>query len=293
MIAYLTVYYGDFTFSDVQVLIESLFEQQYTLTVTINDEGGYLTDPDTGEEYYAPTIAEYTFVYNDLDTILREQLSSDSDKLELYEEILEIEIEDGEAYTGEYGDVSDAASVLDDLTDVEFPLVETPGAKIRLSSLFGPRHITGGSPDHAGIDIPAAEETNIYAIADGVVHAVDYTSSAGYYVTLKHVTEGNTYYTVYMHMVRKSTYVYVGETVTKGQHIGDVGATGDAQGNHLHFEIREGTNSRSYAINPFFLFTDLSFIKDNTTYSGDSLLAYANRYPNMTAVQNAIASGNY
>ena len=43
--------------------------------------------------------------------------------------------------------------------------------------------------------------------------------------------------TVYAHC--KTIYVKEGEKITQGQQLGEVGATGNATGPHLHFEIRK------------------------------------------------------
>ena len=49
------------------------------------------------------------------------------------------------------------------------------------------------------------------------------------------IDHGNGYKTLYGHM--SSFVVQTGQTVTKGQLIGYVGATGAATGNHCHFEM--------------------------------------------------------
>lgn len=72
--------------------------------------------------------------------------------------------------------------------------------------------------------------------------------SYGEYIIIEHTSEdGNTYYTLYAHMLSGSRQVSVGDTVVQGQVIGIVGSTGNSTGPHLHFEIR---NSDGTAINP-------------------------------------------
>ena len=89
---------------------------------------------------------------------------------------------------------------------------------------------------HRGVDITAPYGTPIYAADSGTVIAAQWhnhpTASWGYYVEIDH---GNGYKTLYAHM--SSFVVQAGETVTKGQLIGYVGATGYATGNHCHFEM--------------------------------------------------------
>lgn len=89
---------------------------------------------------------------------------------------------------------------------------------------------------HRGVDITAPYGTPIYAADAGTVIAAQWhnhpTASWGYYVEIDH---GNGYKTLYGHM--SSFVVQTGQTVTKGQLIGYVGATGVATGNHCHFEM--------------------------------------------------------
>ena len=109
-----------------------------------------------------------------------------------------------------------------------------------VNSYFGPRihPITGRSGQHhAGIDIPAPTGTRIIAAADGIVRT---SGRLGGYGTTVIIDHGNGYRTLYAHNSRNR--VSVGDHVVAGQHIADVGSTGDSTGPHLHFEIiRNGT----------------------------------------------------
>ncbi|PWH16247.1 MAG: hypothetical protein DDG60_04390 [Anaerolineae bacterium] len=70
----------------------------------------------------------------------------------------------------------------------------------------------------------------------------------GNVVVLKHNLAGETFYTLYGHL--HSIRVSVGQHVTVGEPIGEVGASGTAIGSHLHFEIRRGANSYFDTRNP-------------------------------------------
>ena len=90
---------------------------------------------------------------------------------------------------------------------------------------------------HRGDDLCAAEGTEIYAAADGVVLAAQEHYSWGNFVEIDHGTDANglRWVTLYAHM--QSCAVQVGQTVTAGQVIGYVGSTGYTTGNACHFEM--------------------------------------------------------
>ncbi len=91
---------------------------------------------------------------------------------------------------------------------------------------------------HRGDDLCAAEGTEIYAAADGVVLAAQEHYSWGNFVEIDHGTDadGLRWVTLYAHM--QSYTVQPGQTVTAGQVIGYVGHTGGATGNACHFEMQ-------------------------------------------------------
>lgn len=91
----------------------------------------------------------------------------------------------------------------------------------------------GDGRGHKGLDIAAPRGTEIYAAADGVVSYVGYRSDYGYLIIVDH-PDGKTQ-TYYSH--NSKNLVKKGETVTAGQFIAKVGASGNATGNHLHFAV--------------------------------------------------------
>lgn len=105
-----------------------------------------------------------------------------------------------------------------------------------LTDHYGPRPVhpvTGKSTFHDGIDIGAGYGTSIYAAAAGTVIMARENGGYGNCVMISH---GNGYTTLYAHM--SSISVSYGQSVSQGQVIGLVGATGRVTGPHLHFEVR-------------------------------------------------------
>lgn len=105
-----------------------------------------------------------------------------------------------------------------------------------ISSGFGYR--TFDHEFHPGIDIANSAGTPIVAAASGVVFRAYQSTSYGNCVMISHVIGGQIYTTVYAHM--SSYSVQTGQSVSQGQQIGTMGATGEAFGTHLHFEIYRG-----------------------------------------------------
>ena len=90
---------------------------------------------------------------------------------------------------------------------------------------------------HRGDDLAADKGAPVYAVQDGVVTYADFHYSYGYCVILDHGTgpDGNQWSTLYAHM--DDYTVANGQVVKAGELIGYAGSTGNATGNHLHFEV--------------------------------------------------------
>jgi murein DD-endopeptidase MepM/ murein hydrolase activator NlpD len=97
---------------------------------------------------------------------------------------------------------------------------------------------------HRGIDIVAERGTPILAAAPGVVIASGFEARYGLMVKIEH--DGG-FVTVYAHNERN--LVEPGEEVAAGQVIAQVGRTGRATAEHVHFEVR--FDGRVY--NPLYL----------------------------------------
>ncbi|MFI3325004.1 MAG: M23 family metallopeptidase [Clostridia bacterium] len=112
----------------------------------------------------------------------------------------------------------------------------------------------GYSSSHLGIDIVSGSYSadSIIAHSDGTVmwcqtgqsNAQGATGNASYGNCVK-ILHANGYRTLYAHL--SSVYFATGDTVKKGDVIGYMGNTGNSYGTHLHFEVRNTSDSR---INP-------------------------------------------
>lgn len=103
------------------------------------------------------------------------------------------------------------------------------------------------SSTHTGLDIAAPKGTQIKAVSEGTVTCASYNGSYGYLVKIDH---GNGIETWYGHTSKM--YVKVGQKVSAGEVIADVGSTGNSTGPHLHLEIRingEHVNPQEYLYN--------------------------------------------
>lgn len=129
---------------------------------------------------------------------------------------------------------------LEELTDEEYVKTFNLIKPIEgiVSSEFGIRSVDNPivSKDHKGIDIAANTGTEIKAAMDGTVTISSTTGSYGYHIQLTN----NDVSTMYAHCSK--LLVNVGDNVTKGQVIAEVGSTGNSTNPHLHFEIKRGDN---------------------------------------------------
>lgn len=115
-----------------------------------------------------------------------------------------------------------------------------------VTSRYGPRTATEVvSANHAGIDIGANEGTVFIAAMEGKVITATEGKTYGNHILI----ENNDVITLYAHC--KTLYVKEGDSIAQGQQLGEVGATGNATGPHLHFEIRKAgrTVNPEYILN--------------------------------------------
>lgn len=118
-----------------------------------------------------------------------------------------------------------------------------PASRV-ISSDYGYREvpIAGAGANHNGIDIAAPYGSSVLAAADGKVITSRLSTTAGNMIIIDH---GGGVYSVYMH--NSARLVSVGDRVTAGQTIAQVGSTGLSTGNHLHF----GVSVNGVYVNPW------------------------------------------
>lgn len=86
---------------------------------------------------------------------------------------------------------------------------------------------------HKGTDFAAPHGTPIYATADGVVTHAGWLSGYGRLVKIEHAFGIETRFAH-----NSKLHVKVGQRVSRGQKISDMGNTGRSTGTHLHYEVR-------------------------------------------------------
>ena len=123
------------------------------------------------------------------------------------------------------------------------PFATPVKSAFRFTSGYGYRRDpkTGGRRMHSGVDFAASIGTPIYSTADGVVVHSGWSAGYGRLVKIRHEFGIETRY-AHLSKLR----VNVGQRVSRGERIGDMGASGRVTGTHLHYEVRVGDK----AVNP-------------------------------------------
>lgn len=172
------------------------------------------------------------------------EVSAYPDRYRNYEPVAEAILSALTSGRGEAGpaNVVLAAGPVAQSARVVFPLPE--GTWV-LTSEFGPRiHPIKGEPSfHTGTDFAAPDGTPILAAADGTVTVAEFSGGYGGLIVIEHQIDGQSVATAYAHMWEHGIHVSRGDRVVAGQHIGDVGSSGNSTGPHLHFEVRPGGTS--------------------------------------------------
>ena len=107
-----------------------------------------------------------------------------------------------------------------------------------ITSRFGVLEDVRNNRPHAGLDIGAPGGSQILSVADGKVVKVAYDPKKyGNYIVIEQKDGLRAWYG---HMQEKS-FLKPGTKVKAGDLLGMVGSTGHSTGNHLHLELRKGS----------------------------------------------------
>jgi len=108
-------------------------------------------------------------------------------------------------------------------------------SSFRVSSPYGWRRhpISGTVKMHEGMDMAGTYGSPVYATADGVITHAGWSTGYGRLIEIKHRFGIETRY-AHLAKIR----VKVGQKVSRGDRIGDMGSSGRSTGSHLHYEVR-------------------------------------------------------
>lgn len=130
-----------------------------------------------------------------------------------------------------------------------------------ITSHFGNTEDIRNGNAHGGLDIACSGKHYVIASKSGtVIYPVDASqtqypnvrddSAGGGYGNHVIIDHGNGEFTFYAHMQPNTIPVKAGDSVKQGQVVGVMGTSGFSTGQHLHFEIRSGDNTRANRVDP-------------------------------------------
>lgn len=224
--AFLTAVYQDFTYADIESVLQGIFAEQYTLEFVPEIE--IRTRTETRTDYYTGAdgiVYSYTYeVEVEYEWhILNVNLTSQS-----FSSVITPLMTDDQK---EHFNILMLTNGARQYGSSPF---ETTSWLPNVTSYYGYRvhPITGVRDLHRGIDIAMPEGTEILAGIDGVVTVAIFDSSYGNYIVIKN-EDGIEMKYAHCHTLLFSA----GQTVATGNVIATVGTTGSSTGNHLHMEI--------------------------------------------------------
>jgi murein DD-endopeptidase MepM/ murein hydrolase activator NlpD len=117
----------------------------------------------------------------------------------------------------------------------------------KITTPYGKKGKMWKSGKHSGVDFAVPQGTDVLAALNGKVAAANWGAAFGTHIVQK--VEGQDVWVIYAHLSK--SLVKIGDTLTKNQHIGESGNTGNSSGPHLHFEARNNVRwSQGQDINP-------------------------------------------
>ena len=94
---------------------------------------------------------------------------------------------------------------------------------------------------HAAYDItsPYGQNEIIFPIANGTISSIYRDNYGALIVTVRHEVDGRVYTSLYAHLSRYASDLYVGKPVTINDALGQMGTTGLSTGVHLHLVVAD------------------------------------------------------
>ena len=236
LLAFLTAVYDDFTYAEVENVLQEIFNEQYVLTYTEQTETRYRTAEDGSEEAYQWRTLTTTLTAQSFSNVVFYRMNAEQlERFNVY-----MILKGNRQYLKSPFDFNWLPNV---------------------TSYYGYRvhPITGVKDYHAGADIGVPTGTEIHAGHDGTV---TFAGSNGNYGLVVVLEDGDGLVSKYAHC--NTLTVSVGQTVSAGDVIATVGSTGNSTGPHLHLEIiKDGQY-----LNPLY-FAETNDFGEGPTYSGN------------------------
>ncbi len=124
----------------------------------------------------------------------------------------------------------------------------------RVTSPYNVRRAQFNNRIHGGIDLVANSswvtqfsQPDLLATIGGTIYLVKYEANGfGNYCVIRGV---DGYYHIYGHLKTPAPWS-VGQTIQRGQKVGDIGTTGHSTGIHLHYEIRQNFADKATRLDP-------------------------------------------
>jgi len=209
LMAYLTAIHQDFTYPEIRVILQELFDEQYQLTITPSIEIRHYLNEDNVLVPFEWHVLTVTLTARSFTDVINERMNEDQRQ---HFDLLMLS-RGNRQYVG-------SPFAFDWLPHV--------------TSLYGWRiHPISGNPEfHTGIDIAPGAGTEIVAAHDGIVTFRGVNGGYGNFI----IIEGsNGIETRYAHL--DIFLVSLWDEVSRGDPIATVGSTGVSTGPHLHFEV--------------------------------------------------------
>lgn len=168
--------------------------------------------------------------YGELDSIPDATLAKlVTDKLDILDNLIYYQIKSFDYLKKQAADNSDRLTHIPAIQPISSKYLKT------MASGYGYRRdpIYGTTKFHEGMDFASDIGTPVYATGDGVVKTAGWESGYGNAIVIDH---GYNYTTRFAHLSK--ILVNPGQSVKRGDLIGNVGNTGKSTGPHLHYEVR-------------------------------------------------------